>query len=106
MNTEEQINYVQDTPFEVIRNYPNMKVSGLYYIDDDGDKIQVANHSNIYFGSDMRWRYENGVHGLAYVYTRCALYPVYLPDGSRFRNADLCSVSARYKDGVIYDYGR
>lgn len=99
MNTEEQIIEVQDTPMEVIKNYPNMKVSGLYYFDDNWNKVQVANHATIYFSCDM-------VLGLAYARIESCFRPVYLSDGSRFNNADLCGVSARYKDGAICDYYR
>ena len=96
---------VQDTPLEVIQNYPKMKVDGLYYIDNDGKK---ATPHNIYFGCDCRLAHndETEVHGRAYEAGGYCLSPIFLPDGTRFRNADLCNVSARYKDGVISGYYR
>ena len=99
--------YVPQTAYEVYHNYHEKKVVGLYYVDDDGNKVTPH---NLYFSSDMR-KYNNDetqVHGRAFT---CAmgkhgttLYPVYLPNGKRYRNADLCGISARYKENIIKDY--
>lgn len=99
--------YVPQTTYEVYHNYPDKKVVGLYYVDDEGNKVTPY---NLYFSSDMRKcnNDETKVHGRAFT---CAmgkhsttLYPVYLPNGKRYRNADLCGISARYKDNIIKDF--
>jgi len=99
--------YVPQTSYEVYHNYPEKKVVGLYYVDDDGNKVTPY---NLYFSSDMRFANndETQVHGRAFT---CAmgkhgttLYPVYLPNGKRYRNANLCGISARYKENIIKDY--
>ena len=43
--------YVPQTTYEVYHNYPEKKVVGLYYVDDDGKKVTPH---NLYFSSDMR----------------------------------------------------
>lgn len=96
--------YVPDTTLEAIRNLKPQKVEGLFAMID-GEKVTPT---YVWFGIDCR-NFRNdptAVHGLAFYFFKSALYPVYLPNGERFRRADLSDVEARYKDGVLCDYER
>ena len=97
--------YVPDTPRSVIAELKPQKVEGLWF-EYKGEKVTP---SRVYFGIDVRFRgkgFENEVNGRAFCHFDCALHPVYLPDGTRFRRADLCNVCAEYKNGVLYDWYR
>lgn len=61
--------YVPQTAYEVYHNYPDKKVVGLYYVDDDGNKVTPH---NLYFSSNMRKcnNDETQVHGRAFT---CAM---------------------------------
>ena len=98
---------VQDTPYEVYHNYPPIHVEGLYYLDDNDNKVTPF---SIYFSPDLRiWFWDKTeTYGRAYTMYGGAhgttLAPVYLPDGTQYRNEDLVCVSAYYKNGVISDF--
>ena len=96
--------FMYDTPREVIRSLKPFKKNGLYIVEDDGSKTTP---SSIYFGIDTRLFRKDGVAcGGAYFHYKCALYPVFLPDGTRYREPRFANVSCRYKNGELYDFYR
>lgn len=87
---------VPDTSLEDIRNMKPYKERGLW-AEYCGERITP---SVIYFGSDLRFLIENSKgNGYAYYPYGNALRPVYLSDGTHFRNPELANVSCDY-DGV------
>lgn len=99
--------FVPTTPIEVYEKHEPIHVEGLYYEDDDGNK--VTPHT-VWFSCDTRnWRQDPtlgpGRAKAMYGGRRgTTLTPVYTPDGKPFRCDDLCNVSARYRNGVLCDF--
>lgn len=61
--------------------------------------------STLYFGCDTRLFREDGqACGYCYYHYMYALRPVYLPDGTHYREPRFANVCARYKDGIVCDF--
>lgn len=98
--------YVEDTSREEIAKIEPYYCVGLYFIDDDGNK--VTPHS-LYFGCDSRLFHEPTdayTNGKCYCHYDNALHPVMLPNGKRYIRRDWANVTCRYKDGRLYDFYR
>ena len=96
--------YMQDTSLDIIRNLKPWKKHGLYAYDDHGNKITPY---SLYFGIDTRLFRKDGVAcGRCYFHYLNALRPVFLPDGTHYREPQLSNVSCSYKNGVICDFYR
>lgn len=94
----------RDLTSEEIKNLKPFEESGLYAIVD-GKKVTPT---NIFFGSDLHlWDEgrEEETGGQAYYHFYGGLTKVYDKDGNWYRREELVCVSARYKDGVVYDFG-
>ena len=98
--------YMEDTSREEIAKIQPYKVEGLYFIDDEGNK--VTPHS-LYFGCDCRFVHEPTdayANGKCFCHYDNALHPVMLPNGKRYIRRDWANVSCRYKNGLLYDFYR
>lgn len=97
--------YMPDSSREFIASLQPKKIEGLYAFDDNGNKIVPT---RIYFGIDTRlFRPEDGVAcGRAYYFYGCALRPVFLPNGKRFRMKNWSNICCRYKNGILSDFYR
>ena len=99
--------YMQDTSREEIARIAPFMVEGLYFIDDDGNKITP--HS-LYFGCDARFWRDDPEHaqpnGYCYCHYLNALRPVMLPNGKRFIKREWANVNCRYANGLLYGFYR
>lgn len=99
--------FMRDTSREEIARISPFMVEGLYFIDDDGNKITP--HS-LYFGCDARFWRDDPEHaqpnGYCYCHYLNALRPVMLPNGKRYIRREWANVNCRYANGLLYDFYR
>lgn len=101
--------YVAPTLLEQIRGFRPIMVIGLYYKDDEGNKMTPT---HIWFSCDTRNWHQNAesVHGRAFTtyfgkHGTC-LTPVYKRNGEPYRRDDMCDVSAMYDNKFLKDFYR
>jgi hypothetical protein len=95
--------YMPDTSIDAIHSLEPWEKKGLY-VEINGEKITPK---YLWFGIDTRLFREDGIAcGHCYYHYNNALHPVYLPDGTRYREPQLSNVSADYKDGIVCDFYR
>ena len=96
--------FMPDSSLEFIRSLQPWEKKGLY-VEIDGEKITPT---RLYFGCDTRlFRPDGGSPcGGCYWFYGCALHPVFLPDGTHYREPKLANVCASYKNGIVCDFYR
>jgi hypothetical protein len=100
--------YIPTTAYEVYKNHPEIKVEGLYYFDDDKNKVTP---SRVWFSCDSRNWKQDAAQGPGRAYTMyfserygTCLAPVFLPNGKQYIYSSLCNITGDYKNGVISNF--
>ena len=95
--------FMYDSTRDFISTLRPWKNDGLYCIIN-GEKVTPT---SLYFGCDTRlFREDGNACGFCYWHYACALHPVFLQNGKRYREPKLANVCAYYKDGKVFDFYR
>ena len=95
--------YMPDSSREFIQSLQPWEKKSLY-VEINGKKVTPT---SLYFGIDTRlFRPDGSRCGGAYYHYGCALHPVFLPNGKRYREPQLSNVCADYKNGIVCNFYR